>query len=251
MTTKNSNSPAEKIKNTIEDNGKIVVRISNKMIFAYLFSEDAYSIDNDDNNFRYATKEEAIIYNSNKKPEDRFYSLNNAPELRHEVLKERVAALHKVYKNISEDSMYKLVTCDMSRQYWEHELSESKDKEIEALKKQVKSLIEYKDSLTKSLLLAEKSLKNSEIKYDSIFKQLQLIDKLNEWVSVEKQKPSATEAGNWDGLRSEQILVQDKDGAYYVAVMYEGTLDGSYFCNFYSKPNDFEIENVINWKHIN
>lgn len=144
-----------KIKNTSEDIGKVIIRISNKLAFAYTFEPDHVFINDDMNNYRYATKEEETIYNTNKSPDDRFYSLINAPELRHEILKERIEALHEVYKHVSLDIMYKLVTCDMSRKYWQHELNESKDKEIEALKKQVSSLIQYKDSLTKDLVNSE------------------------------------------------------------------------------------------------
>lgn len=141
----------ENIKNTAEDNGKIVVRISNKLAFSYVHEPDHRFIDDDMNNYRYATKEEGSIYNTNKSPDDRFYSLYNAPELRQEILKERIDALYQVYRHISSDTMYKMVTCDVSRQYWEHELNNAKDKEIEALKKQVSSLIKYKDELTKQL----------------------------------------------------------------------------------------------------
>ena len=49
------------------------------------------------------------------------------------------------------DVAYKLVTSDIGRKYWEHELNGIKDKEIEALKKQVSSLIQYKDKLIKQL----------------------------------------------------------------------------------------------------
>lgn len=140
----------ENIKNTPEDNGKIVVRISNKLAFSYVHEPDHIFIDDDMNNYRYATKEEGSIYNTNKSPDDRFYSLYNAPELRQEILKERIEDLHEVYKLISSDTIYKLVTSDMSRKYWEHELNNAKDKEIDALKKQVSSLIKYKDELSKN-----------------------------------------------------------------------------------------------------
>jgi len=72
----------------------------------------------------------------------------------------------------------------------------------------------------------------------------------SEWISVEDRKLIATEKGEWDGLRSSQILVEDKDNVYDVAVKYEGTIDGSYFCDFYDRF-DIEIKNVIIWKYIN
>lgn len=144
----------ENIKNTSEDNGKIIIRISNKMAFSYVFEQDAFGIDNDivPNNYRYATREETNIYNNNKQDDERFYSLYNAPELRHETLKERVSAILENKKLLTPDMVYRTITADLSRKYWEHELNSSKDKEIEALKKQVSSLIEYKDELTKNLL---------------------------------------------------------------------------------------------------
>lgn len=141
----------ENIKNTSEDNGKIVVRISNKIGFSYVWSSDAFFVDQDIENYRYATKEEEKIYNSNKSSDDRFYFLTNSPELRHEILKERIAALMENKKIITPDLVYRFITSDMSRKYWEHELNNAKDKEIEALKRQVSSLIKYKDELTKQL----------------------------------------------------------------------------------------------------
>lgn len=146
----------ENIKNTLEDNGKIVIRISNKLAFSYEHEPDNIFIDDDMNNYRYATKEEASIYNANKSPEDRFYSLINAPELRHEILKEMISCLFGdgsmgPKREELKDVAYKLVTSDIGRKYWEHELNGIKDKEIEALKKQVSSLIQYKDKLIKQL----------------------------------------------------------------------------------------------------
>lgn len=161
----------ENIKNTPEDIGKIVVRISNKLAFAYSWEPDHIFINDDNNNYRYATKEEETIYNTNKSPDDRFYSLYNAPELRHEILKERIEALHGVYKHISSDTMHKLITCDMSRQYWEHELNERKDNEIGALKKQVASLIKHKDSLTQDLLDKEVVINAEMASYKNLYKK--------------------------------------------------------------------------------
>ena len=169
----------ENIKNTTEDIGKIVVRISNKLAFAYTWEPDHVFINDDMNNYRYATKEEVAIYNTNKSPDDRFYSLLNAPELRHEILKERVDALHEVYKHISADTMYKLVTSDMSRKYWQHELNESKDKEIAALNKQVASLIKYKDSLTKDLLNSDTLLKAETASYCKLYKKYEKFEKID------------------------------------------------------------------------
>ena len=112
----------ENIKNTLEDNGKIVIRISNKLAFSYEHEPDNIFIDDDMNNYRYATKEEASIYNANKSPEDRFYSLINAPELRHEILKEMISCLFGdgsmgPKREELKDVAYKLVTSDIGHKY--------------------------------------------------------------------------------------------------------------------------------------
>lgn len=167
----------ETIKNTSEDNGKTIIRISNNMAFAYVFSSDAHSIDEDLNNHRYATKEEEAIYNSNKNADNRFYFLMNAPELRHETLKERIAALTQNNKIILPDSLYRIITSDMSKKYWEHELNESKDKEIADLKQQISSLIEYKDSLTKQLCDTDKSLLAEQTRSANFYKNQQRLEK--------------------------------------------------------------------------
>lgn len=69
------------------------------------------------------------------------------------------------------------------------------------------------------------------------------------WYKLENKKPLATESGCWDGLRSDMILVCIRSGKYYIAYMYEGILDGSEFCDFYSL-DDFEIDNVLYWTEI-
>ena len=69
------------------------------------------------------------------------------------------------------------------------------------------------------------------------------------WIDVNKRKPIATQSGCWDGLRSDKILVCDRNRNYYVAVMYEGILDGREFCDFYD-DSDFEINNITYWTEI-
>lgn len=90
-----------------------------------------------------------------------------------------------------------------------------------------------------------------DIKVKPFLKTIEELKKSKQWIRLKDQKPHATESGSWDGLKTEEILVQDKKGNYHVAEMYEGTMDGSYFCNFYSSRGGWEIENVINWKHLN
>lgn len=69
------------------------------------------------------------------------------------------------------------------------------------------------------------------------------------WIDITQRKPIAYESGNWDGLRSSKVLVCTLARTYHVAVMYEGVMDGSEFCDFYD-DNDFEIMNVKWWTEI-
>ena len=70
------------------------------------------------------------------------------------------------------------------------------------------------------------------------------------WVNVTERTPSCFMSGGWDGLKSEPVLAQDKDGKYYVAVVYQGILDGNKFCDWYDIA-DYEIHNVVKWQYIN
>ena len=69
------------------------------------------------------------------------------------------------------------------------------------------------------------------------------------WNKLEDKRPIAYISGDFDGLKSNHVLVMDKEEKYSVAEMYEGFLDGSDFCNFYD-VNDFEVKNVEYWTEI-
>jgi hypothetical protein len=69
------------------------------------------------------------------------------------------------------------------------------------------------------------------------------------WIDIKKRKPTATQTGCWDGLKSDKVLVCDMKRNYHVAVMYEGILDGREFADFYD-DRDFVIENVVFWTEI-
>ncbi len=69
------------------------------------------------------------------------------------------------------------------------------------------------------------------------------------WKDINKEKPLAYRDGDWDGKKSDLILVCTMGRKYHVAVMYEGILDGSEFCDFYD-DRDFEIHNVKFWAEI-
>lgn len=69
------------------------------------------------------------------------------------------------------------------------------------------------------------------------------------WHKLSEKKPIAFISGNFDGLKSEKVLVCTRSGRYYVAEMCEGILDGSKFCDFYD-DRDFLIDYVLYWTEI-
>ena len=71
----------------------------------------------------------------------------------------------------------------------------------------------------------------------------------NFWKLLAEEKPICTSSGEWDGLKSEQILLSDDKGFHFVGTCYQGTLDGNEFCSFYDE-NDYEVENVKYWANI-
>lgn len=62
------------------------------------------------------------------------------------------------------------------------------------------------------------------------------------WKSLTKQKPHTYLTGNWDGKKSDQVIIERKDGSYNVAVCYEGRIDGEYFFDWYEGPDEFELD---------
>ena len=71
----------------------------------------------------------------------------------------------------------------------------------------------------------------------------------NFWKELKLQKPNSYKRGNWDGRMSDEILICDDRGYFFVGFCYQGTLDGNEYCNFYDK-NDSEIEDVVRWAEI-
>jgi hypothetical protein len=69
------------------------------------------------------------------------------------------------------------------------------------------------------------------------------------WNKLTEQRPSAYKTGMYYGKKSDRVLVADEFGNYYIAEMYEGTLGGSEFCDFYD-TRGFEVKNVEYWAEI-
>ena len=69
------------------------------------------------------------------------------------------------------------------------------------------------------------------------------------WHKLENKKPIASQSGDWDGLKSDKVLVATRFRKIYIATLYEGTLDGSKFSQFYDET-DGEIDYVIFWTEL-
>ena len=70
------------------------------------------------------------------------------------------------------------------------------------------------------------------------------------WKKLIDETPIATESGDWDGLKSEALIVIDEGGTRYIAVMYEGIIDGSEFIYFQNEGSGYYIDNVVHWAYI-
>lgn len=71
-----------------------------------------------------------------------------------------------------------------------------------------------------------------------------------EWKNINKEKPLSTQTGDWDGKKSDEIIVRDFKGKHYLVYCYQGFIDGSEFCDFYTSHDDYPIEKVLFWSQI-
>jgi hypothetical protein len=69
------------------------------------------------------------------------------------------------------------------------------------------------------------------------------------WISVEDELPRAWETGDWDGRKSDTVLVKTKKGNIHIADLFHGIIDGSEFADFYS-DNDYQLTDVTHWRLI-
>lgn len=61
--------------------------------------------------------------------------------------------------------------------------------------------------------------------------------------------PTALETGEWDGKRSDWVLVVDETGLPRVGRVYSGRMDGSEFNDYYD-THDYELKGVTHWRKI-
>lgn len=70
-----------------------------------------------------------------------------------------------------------------------------------------------------------------------------------EWKYVDKELPICYETGDWDGKRSDEVLVQDRHGNNYLAVLYSGIIDGNDFSEWQNQ-NGMDIYHIVRWCNI-
>jgi hypothetical protein len=76
-----------------------------------------------------------------------------------------------------------------------------------------------------------------------------------QWFFTEDKLPMCYETGNWDGKKSDLILAETITGKQFLAECYEGTMDGSYFFDWYFvdtiSKNDWCVnETISRWLTI-
>ena len=69
------------------------------------------------------------------------------------------------------------------------------------------------------------------------------------WINIKDHTPIGVDRGDWDGLRTEWLLVQNRKEEYHVARAYVGTMDGAEFC-YFTDNLGYEVENVMFWTLI-
>lgn len=69
------------------------------------------------------------------------------------------------------------------------------------------------------------------------------------WNKFDTIKPIATELGRWDGRKSDVFLGKDYHGTLHLLTMYEGYMDGAYFCDLYDTYDNI-IDTIAIWCEI-
>jgi hypothetical protein len=65
------------------------------------------------------------------------------------------------------------------------------------------------------------------------------------WITISERVPYAYRTGSWDGKRSDLVLVFTDKKQIFAAEMYEGVLDGSEFCDFYSQNGEWKYKELL------
>lgn len=71
----------------------------------------------------------------------------------------------------------------------------------------------------------------------------------NYWNNINKTEPNAWETGDWDGSRTDFLLVLDKKGIAHIARAYQNIYQEESYFEWYDKE-EYEVENVNFWMEI-
>lgn len=74
--------------------------------------------------------------------------------------------------------------------------------------------------------------------------------KKTKWIDIEKQKPLAWEKGEWDGDRTDFVLIATDKREILIARAYENFIGGIHTLDWVQK-DDFDVKgNVTHWQKI-
>lgn len=99
-----------------------------------------------------------------------------------------------------------------------------------------------------SRLTSGKVYKSNNLKHDH---DIVKIIPINTWIDLSKTYPLAYLSGDWDGLKSEPVLIKTKSKKIHLVVLYQGVIDGEAYSVFYDLNYDHQItEEVIQFRYI-
>lgn len=70
------------------------------------------------------------------------------------------------------------------------------------------------------------------------------------WNSIADSMPLCTQTGDWDGKKSDEILVLTKDYIPFICTCYEGILDGSKYFIILDQDDCDITQFVLYWAEI-
>lgn len=70
------------------------------------------------------------------------------------------------------------------------------------------------------------------------------------WIDIEKEKPLYYEKGDWDGERTDFVLIATDKGKVLKARAYVNTIGGDFYVDWYCE-NDYEVKSTVtHWREL-
>lgn len=70
---------------------------------------------------------------------------------------------------------------------------------------------------------------------------------MKHWIKTEEQLPITYEIGSWDGRRSDEVLIKDENGSFFVGRYYD-FLDG--YTEWYDRDDNTLRYKITEWMEI-